>query len=113
MTPYALTTEQRSEPLGLDDTRPRLSWKPSSDRRGAAQTTGVSRPGTSTSTGTTLTCSGATAPATPTATGCKSTPTPRAGSTALLDIPTPDPDSVRENDEPVSAVPSATGRPCG
>jgi alpha-L-rhamnosidase len=38
MTPYALTTEQRSEPLGLDDTRPRLSWKLRSDRRGAAQT---------------------------------------------------------------------------
>ena len=27
MTPYGLTTEQRSEPLGLDETRPRLSWK--------------------------------------------------------------------------------------
>ncbi len=38
MTPYALTTEQRSEPLGLDETRPRLSWKLRSDRHGAAQT---------------------------------------------------------------------------
>jgi alpha-L-rhamnosidase len=38
MTPYALAAEQRSEPLGLDDTRPRLSRKLSSDRRGAAQT---------------------------------------------------------------------------
>jgi alpha-L-rhamnosidase len=31
------------------------------------------------------------------------------GSTALLDIPTCDPDSVREDDEPIPAVPSATG----
>jgi alpha-L-rhamnosidase len=38
MTPYALTTEQRTEPLGLDETRPRLSWKLNGDRRGAAQT---------------------------------------------------------------------------
>ena len=38
MTPYALTTEQRTEPLGLGETRPRLSWKLRSDRRGAAQT---------------------------------------------------------------------------
>ena len=37
MTPYGLTTEQRSEPLGLGETRPRLSWKLRSDRRGAAQ----------------------------------------------------------------------------
>jgi hypothetical protein len=27
MTPYGLTTEQRTEPPALDDTRPRLSWK--------------------------------------------------------------------------------------
>jgi alpha-L-rhamnosidase len=38
MTPYGLTTEQRTEPLGLDEPRPRLSWKLRSDRRGAAQT---------------------------------------------------------------------------
>jgi alpha-L-rhamnosidase len=37
MTPYGLTTEQRSEPLGIDEIRPRLSWKLCSDRRGAAQ----------------------------------------------------------------------------
>ncbi|RAO32627.1 Alpha-L-rhamnosidase [Micromonospora noduli] len=38
MTPYGLTTEQLTEPLGLGETRPRLSWKLRSDRRGAAQT---------------------------------------------------------------------------
>jgi alpha-L-rhamnosidase len=38
MTPYGLTTEQRTEPLGLGDARPRLSWKLRSERRGAAQT---------------------------------------------------------------------------
>jgi alpha-L-rhamnosidase len=38
MTPYGLTTEQRTEPLGLGETHPRLSWKLRSDRRGAAQT---------------------------------------------------------------------------
>ncbi|MFI5894522.1 family 78 glycoside hydrolase catalytic domain [Actinoplanes sp. NPDC051513] len=38
MTPYALTTEQRVEPLGLGEPRPRLSWKLDGDRRGAAQT---------------------------------------------------------------------------
>jgi alpha-L-rhamnosidase len=38
MTPYGLTTEQRSEPLGLGETRPRLSWKLRSERHGAAQT---------------------------------------------------------------------------
>jgi alpha-L-rhamnosidase len=37
MTPYGLTTEQRTEPLGLDEPRPRLSWKLDSPRRGAAQ----------------------------------------------------------------------------
>jgi len=38
LRPYGLTTEQRCEPLGLDEPRPRLSWKLASDRRGAAQT---------------------------------------------------------------------------
>ncbi|WP_284044123.1 alpha-L-rhamnosidase [Actinoplanes sp. M2I2] len=38
MTPYGLTTEQLSEPLGLGELRPRLSWKLRADRRGAAQT---------------------------------------------------------------------------
>jgi alpha-L-rhamnosidase len=37
MTPYGLQTEQRHEPLGMDEPRPRLSWKLRSDRRGAAQ----------------------------------------------------------------------------
>lgn len=37
MTPYGLTTEQRVEPLGIGESRPRLSWKLDSDRRGAAQ----------------------------------------------------------------------------
>jgi alpha-L-rhamnosidase len=37
MTPYGLQTEQRVEPLGLDEPRPRLSWKLAADRRGAAQ----------------------------------------------------------------------------
>jgi alpha-L-rhamnosidase len=34
---YGLQTEQRHEPLGLDESRPRLSWKLDCDRRGAAQ----------------------------------------------------------------------------
>ena len=38
MTPYGLTTEQRTEPLGLGESRPRLSWKLRGDRRGAGQT---------------------------------------------------------------------------
>ena len=38
MTPYGLRTEHRTEPLGLDERRPRLSWRLGSDRRGAAQT---------------------------------------------------------------------------
>jgi len=38
MTPYGLQTEQRHQPLGVGDGRPRLSWKLDSDRRGAAQT---------------------------------------------------------------------------
>lgn len=37
MTPYGLQTEQRTEPLGLGETQPRLSWKLDSRRRGAAQ----------------------------------------------------------------------------
>lgn len=37
LRPYALQAEQRSEPLGLDEPRPRLSWKLASDRTGAAQ----------------------------------------------------------------------------
>jgi alpha-L-rhamnosidase len=37
MTPYGLTTQQRTEPLGLGEPRPRLSWKLRSDRHGAAQ----------------------------------------------------------------------------
>jgi Bacterial alpha-L-rhamnosidase concanavalin-like domain len=38
MTPYGLSTEQRTEPLGLGEPLPRLSWKLGSERRGAAQT---------------------------------------------------------------------------
>nr|MDT0661944.1 family 78 glycoside hydrolase catalytic domain [Micromonospora sp. DSM 115978] len=38
MTPYGLRTELRHEPLGLDERRPRLSWKLTGDRRAAAQT---------------------------------------------------------------------------
>ncbi|WP_144124145.1 alpha-L-rhamnosidase [Catellatospora sichuanensis] len=37
LQPYGLQTEQRDEPLGIDAHRPRLSWKLTSDRRGAAQ----------------------------------------------------------------------------
>lgn len=37
MTPYGLQTEHRTEPLGLGDRHPRLSWKLDSERRGAAQ----------------------------------------------------------------------------
>jgi len=37
MRPYDLTTEQLRTPLGVDELRPRLSWKLLSDRRGAAQ----------------------------------------------------------------------------
>ncbi|GIF78043.1 alpha-L-rhamnosidase [Asanoa siamensis] len=35
--PYGLRTEHRVEPLGLDATRPRLSWKLRADRRDATQ----------------------------------------------------------------------------
>ena len=38
LRPYGLSTEQRHEPLGIGEPRPRLSWKLASDRRGAAQT---------------------------------------------------------------------------
>jgi alpha-L-rhamnosidase len=38
MIAYGLTTEQRTEPLGLDEPAPRLSWKLRADRNGAAQT---------------------------------------------------------------------------
>ncbi|MDQ7807861.1 family 78 glycoside hydrolase catalytic domain [Amycolatopsis sp. A133] len=37
LMPYGLRTEQRHEPLGLGEPRPRLSWRLSSDRPGAAQ----------------------------------------------------------------------------
>ena len=37
LRPYGLQSEQRHEPLGLGESRPRLSWKLESDRRGAAQ----------------------------------------------------------------------------
>ena len=35
--PYGLRTEQRHEPMGLDEPSPRLSWRLECDRRGAAQ----------------------------------------------------------------------------
>jgi len=38
MTPYALTCEQRAAPLGIDERRPRLSWKLRSASDGDAQT---------------------------------------------------------------------------
>jgi alpha-L-rhamnosidase len=37
LRPYGLRTEQRHEPLGVGEQRPRLSWKLACDRRGAAQ----------------------------------------------------------------------------
>jgi len=37
LRPYGLQAEQRHEPLGLGESRPRLSWKLASDRMGAAQ----------------------------------------------------------------------------
>ena len=37
LRPYGLRTEQRHEPLGLDQPRPRLSWRLECDRTGAAQ----------------------------------------------------------------------------
>jgi alpha-L-rhamnosidase len=37
LRPYGLQTEQREEPLGVGEPRPRLSWKLAGDRRGAAQ----------------------------------------------------------------------------
>jgi alpha-L-rhamnosidase len=37
LRPYGLRTEQLHEPLGLDEQRPRLSWKLECDRHGAAQ----------------------------------------------------------------------------
>jgi alpha-L-rhamnosidase len=38
LRPYGLHTEQRHEPLGVGEPRPRLSWKLRCERRGAAQT---------------------------------------------------------------------------
>ena len=37
LTPYGLTCELRSEPLGIDEPCPRLSWKLADARRGASQ----------------------------------------------------------------------------
>jgi alpha-L-rhamnosidase len=37
LRPYGLRTEQRHEPLGIDEPTPRLSWKLACDRRGAGQ----------------------------------------------------------------------------
>ncbi|MEW2143206.1 family 78 glycoside hydrolase catalytic domain [Micromonospora vinacea] len=37
MTPYGLQVEQRTQPLGLDEPHPRLSWRLTAERRGAAQ----------------------------------------------------------------------------
>jgi alpha-L-rhamnosidase len=37
LRPYTLQTEQRTEPLGVGQLRPRLSWKLDCERRGAAQ----------------------------------------------------------------------------
>ena len=37
-TPVGLTTEYRTDPLGIDTSEPRLSWRVDSDRRGARQT---------------------------------------------------------------------------
>ncbi|HLL64916.1 MAG TPA: family 78 glycoside hydrolase catalytic domain [Micromonosporaceae bacterium] len=37
LTAYGLSCELLREPLGIDEPRPRLSWKLASDRRGAAQ----------------------------------------------------------------------------
>ncbi|MFL6140592.1 MAG: family 78 glycoside hydrolase catalytic domain [Labedaea sp.] len=37
LRPYGLQTEQRHQPLGVDEPRPRLSWKLECDRPGAAQ----------------------------------------------------------------------------
>ena len=37
LRPYGLRTEQRHEPLGLGEPRPRLSWRLTADRFGAAQ----------------------------------------------------------------------------
>src|SRR5262249_11185745 len=34
--PYGLRAEQRDEPLGIDEPRPRLSWRLAHERRGAA-----------------------------------------------------------------------------
>jgi len=37
LDPYGLETEQRHEPLGIGELRPRLSWKLASEHRGAEQ----------------------------------------------------------------------------
>jgi alpha-L-rhamnosidase len=37
LRPYGLQAEQREEPLGLGERRPRLSWRLACDRRGSAQ----------------------------------------------------------------------------
>jgi hypothetical protein len=42
--PYDLQAEQRREPLGLGEPRPRLSWKLESDRQGAARDAGMRIP---------------------------------------------------------------------
>ncbi|HYN97707.1 MAG TPA: alpha-L-rhamnosidase N-terminal domain-containing protein, partial [Pilimelia sp.] len=39
LTPYGLTTELRAEPLGIDERRPRFSWRLADSRRGAGQGT--------------------------------------------------------------------------
>ena len=38
LTPYDLTCEYFTDPVGLDVLQPRLSWKSNTDQRGAAQT---------------------------------------------------------------------------
>ncbi|SHN00195.1 alpha-L-rhamnosidase [Cryptosporangium aurantiacum] len=38
LTPYALTTDGRAAPLGIDERTPLLSWRLTSERRGDAQT---------------------------------------------------------------------------
>ena len=83
MTPYGLMTEQRHEPLDLGEPRTRVSWKQESAR---------------------LACGWSLA-------DCRITVTATVppGSTALLEIPTTDPDSVHEDGARVADRPGVLG----
>jgi hypothetical protein len=96
MTPYGLTTEQRTEPLGLGENRPRLSWKLRSARPCSRATRYHWRVETWDETG-----AKSGAAHTWFETGLVHRD---AGCTAVLEIPTPDPESVLLDGVPVGAT---------